>query len=112
MDETQDFTQAELWLLMEICERPNEMFLAGDTAQAIMHGISFRFSDLASLFRYYAEDNSQKDPCDMKQITLPVKVGYILRILDYLLIYYFAPLGFALFSHYFRRSFQEVLVFL
>ena len=53
VDETQDFTQAELALLMCVCNNPNKMFLAGDTAQAIMRGISFRFQDLSSLF-YYA----------------------------------------------------------
>lgn len=54
VDETQDFTQAELCLLLRICHNPNEMFLTGDTAQSIMRGISFRFNDLKSLF-YYAK---------------------------------------------------------
>ncbi|XP_062605690.1 TPR and ankyrin repeat-containing protein 1-like [Saccostrea cucullata] len=50
VDETQDFTQAELYLLLNICQNPNDMFLTGDTAQSIMRGISFRFKDLRSLF--------------------------------------------------------------
>ncbi|KAK3101278.1 hypothetical protein FSP39_002361 [Pinctada imbricata] len=52
VDETQDFTQAELCLLLHICNNPNQMFLTGDTAQSIMRGISFRFNDLRSLFFY------------------------------------------------------------
>ncbi|OPL21743.1 hypothetical protein AM593_00808, partial [Mytilus galloprovincialis] len=37
---------------------PNDMFLTGDTAQGIMRGISFRFSDLKSLF-FYASHSLQ-----------------------------------------------------
>uniref|UniRef100_A0A8C5PKW3 Tetratricopeptide repeat and ankyrin repeat containing 1 n=1 Tax=Leptobrachium leishanense TaxID=445787 RepID=A0A8C5PKW3_9ANUR len=55
-DEIQDFTQAELILLMRCINDPNSMFLTGDTAQSIMKGVSFRFSDLRSLF-YYASKN-------------------------------------------------------
>ncbi|XP_064624179.1 TPR and ankyrin repeat-containing protein 1-like [Lineus longissimus] len=54
VDETQDFTQAELALLILTCRDPNNMFLTGDTAQGIMRGIAFRFEDLKSLFHYYA----------------------------------------------------------
>ncbi|XP_041361942.1 TPR and ankyrin repeat-containing protein 1-like [Gigantopelta aegis] len=54
VDETQDFTQAELAILIRITQNPNDMFLTGDTAQSIMRGISFRFSDLKTLF-YYAK---------------------------------------------------------
>ncbi|KAK3609568.1 hypothetical protein CHS0354_019581 [Potamilus streckersoni] len=58
VDETQDFTQAELCLLIRICQNPNQMFLTGDTAQSIMRGISFRFSDLKSLF-FHARQSMQ-----------------------------------------------------
>ncbi|CAE1296780.1 unnamed protein product [Acanthosepion pharaonis] len=57
VDETQDFTQAELCLLIQLSENPNQMFLTGDTAQNIMRGVSFRFSDLKSLF-FYAKEQS------------------------------------------------------
>lgn len=50
VDETQDFTNAELCILMQLCLIPNRIFLTGDTAQCIMQGISFRFKDLRSLF--------------------------------------------------------------
>ena len=52
VDETQDFTQAELCLLIRCSQQPNNMFFTGDTAQSIMRGISFRFEDLKSLFLY------------------------------------------------------------
>lgn len=49
VDETQDFTNAELCILMQLCSIPNRIFLTGDTAQCIMQGISFRFKDLQVL---------------------------------------------------------------
>ena len=55
VDETQDFTQAELSLLIRCCRFPNEMFFTGDTAQSIMRGIAFRFEDLKSLLHYAKE---------------------------------------------------------
>ncbi|XP_069776422.1 TPR and ankyrin repeat-containing protein 1-like [Narcine bancroftii] len=66
-DEIQDFTQAELATLMKCVNDPNSMFLTGDTAQSIMKGVSFRFSDLRSLF-YYARESSQGDKkqCSIK----------------------------------------------
>ncbi|XP_048451512.1 TPR and ankyrin repeat-containing protein 1 isoform X2 [Rhincodon typus] len=59
-DEIQDFTQAELATLMKSISDPNCMFLTGDTAQSIMKGVAFRFSDLRSLF-YYAHDSNQNE---------------------------------------------------
>ena len=50
VDEVQDFTQAELALLTAACNRPNNAFFTGDTAQTIMRGVSFRFEDLQSLY--------------------------------------------------------------
>jgi hypothetical protein len=50
VDETQDFTQAELSLLIRCCRYQNRMFFTGDTAQSIMRGIAFRFEDLKTLF--------------------------------------------------------------
>ncbi|XP_053215483.1 TPR and ankyrin repeat-containing protein 1 [Podarcis raffonei] len=59
-DEIQDFTQAELALLMKCIDDPNAMFLAGDTAQSIMQGVAFRFSDLKSLFHYASKNSADK----------------------------------------------------
>ena len=50
VDETQDFTQGELCLLIRCCRFPNEMFFTGDTMQSVMRGTAFRFSDLKTLF--------------------------------------------------------------
>jgi len=62
VDEVQDFTQAELHLLLSCCRCPNGHFLTGDTAQCIMRGISFRFKDLTTIF-YDAKLTSKKlDP--------------------------------------------------
>ncbi|XP_041045071.1 TPR and ankyrin repeat-containing protein 1-like isoform X2 [Carcharodon carcharias] len=65
-DEIQDFTQAELATLMKCINDPNSMFLTGDTAQSIMKGVAFRFSDLRSLF-YYAHDcnYNEKKQCNV-----------------------------------------------
>jgi hypothetical protein len=52
IDEVQDFTQAELSILLRICRNPNDLFLTGDTAQSIMRGIAFRFGDVKSLFHH------------------------------------------------------------
>ncbi|KFP74594.1 TPR and ankyrin repeat-containing protein 1, partial [Acanthisitta chloris] len=59
-DEIQDFTQAELALLMKCVNDPNAMFLTGDTAQSIMKGVAFRFSDLRSLFHYASKNSMNK----------------------------------------------------
>ncbi|XP_029097639.1 TPR and ankyrin repeat-containing protein 1 isoform X3 [Monodon monoceros] len=59
-DEIQDFTQAELALLMKCINDPNAMFLTGDTAQSIMKGVAFRFSDLRSLFHYASKNTTDK----------------------------------------------------
>ena len=58
VDETQDFTQAELSLLIRCSRDPNGLFFTGDTAQSIMRGIAFRFSDLKSLF-FYSQQSYQ-----------------------------------------------------
>lgn len=55
IDEVQDFTEAELYLIIHCCRFPNGLFLTGDTAQSIMRGVSFRFQDLRSLFYHFSE---------------------------------------------------------
>lgn len=50
VDEVQDFIEAELYILLCICQCPNGHFFSGDTAQSIVQGVSFRFSDLCSLY--------------------------------------------------------------
>ncbi|XP_071941655.1 TPR and ankyrin repeat-containing protein 1-like [Antedon mediterranea] len=72
VDETQDFTQAELALLIRCCSDPNAVFLTGDTAQSIMRGVAFRFDDLKSLF-HYAKD-SMKALGKQSAVAVPKKV--------------------------------------
>ncbi|XP_059151541.1 TPR and ankyrin repeat-containing protein 1-like [Physella acuta] len=69
VDETQDFSQCELALLVTLCHNPNNMFLAGDTAQCIMRGISFRFCDLKSLF-YFVDQSRHRKKNKSSQIEL------------------------------------------
>jgi hypothetical protein len=53
----QDFMEAEI-ILMTIIVNPNCLFLTGDDAQTIARGLSFRFSDVRSLFWRYNKENS------------------------------------------------------
>ena len=72
VDETQDFTQAELFTLIRCCRNPNTMFFTGDTAQSIMRGVSFRFSDLKTLF--YSTKQALKSVNIMEKIGIPRRV--------------------------------------
>ncbi|XP_070564892.1 LOW QUALITY PROTEIN: TPR and ankyrin repeat-containing protein 1-like [Ptychodera flava] len=72
IDETQDFTQAELSLLIRCCSNPNALFLTGDTAQSIMRGVAFRFDDLKTLFHYASK--SMKAIGKTSQVKVPKKV--------------------------------------
>ena len=69
VDEVQDFTQAELAILLRVCRNPNNLFLTGDTAQSIMRGISFRFSELRYLF--YCAQKQAKREVRAPKITMP-----------------------------------------
>ena len=60
IDEVQDFTQGELWLMMNNCRDPNGFFFTGDTAQSIMSGIAFRFEDVKTLFHHMQQESSCK----------------------------------------------------
>ena len=70
VDEVQDFTQAELSILLRCCKDPNNLFLTGDTAQSIMRGVSFRFSDLRSLF--FKAKKQAKNIHKKVMVTVPV----------------------------------------
>ena len=74
VDEVQDFTHAELSVLVRCCADPNGFFLAGDTAQSIIKGISFRFKDLVSLFTDLKEVKGNKVkvhvPDEIKKLTV------------------------------------------
>ena len=50
-DEVQDFTQAEVALLVRLCRDPDSLFLCGDSAQTIARGVGFRFKDLRTIWK-------------------------------------------------------------
>ncbi|XP_061186260.1 TPR and ankyrin repeat-containing protein 1-like [Saccostrea echinata] len=71
VDETQDFTQAEICILVLLCQNPNRIFLTGDTAQCIMRGTAFRFTDIKSLFHFLAEKHKSR------RIHVPEKIYHL-----------------------------------
>jgi len=50
VDEVQDFTQAEIFLLVKLSRDANNLMMAGDTAQSIAVGVGFRFVDVRQIF--------------------------------------------------------------
>lgn len=50
IDEVQDFTMTELYLVTKLCTDQNNLMLAGDTAQSITEGVAFRFTDVRQIF--------------------------------------------------------------
>jgi superfamily I DNA/RNA helicase len=50
VDEVQDFTQAELFVVLSLCRDPDRCFLAGDTAQTIAKGCA------VVLFLFYSSN--------------------------------------------------------
>ena len=60
VDEIQDSTQAEILLFfLAVGNNPKAMFFAGDPAQAIVEGVSFRFEEIRSIL--YATRNADKN---------------------------------------------------
>ena len=68
VDEVQDFTQAELTLLLMCSKIPNGMFCTGDTAQSIMKGVFFRFEDLKSQFWMLAQSAQHNELVSVPQL--------------------------------------------
>ncbi|MEE6465610.1 hypothetical protein FKM82_006620 [Ascaphus truei] len=106
-DEIQDFTQAELFLLMRCIDDPNAMFLTGDTAQSIMKGVSFRFSDLRSLFHYASKNcTSDKKNCVVRK---PKRIYQLYQnYRSHSGILYLASGVVDLLQHYFPESFDRL----
>ena len=69
IDEVQDFTQAELALFIRTSRDPNGLFLTGDSAQSIMQGIAFRFSDVRTIF--HAAQEGTKDKKGVTKVSVP-----------------------------------------
>ncbi|KAJ6578043.1 hypothetical protein B0H19DRAFT_574136 [Mycena capillaripes] len=62
VDETQDNLLVDTLLLRSICQNPNGLFWAGDTAQTISVGSSFRFNELKAFLHRVEERRRKKHP--------------------------------------------------
>ncbi|KAH9919772.1 uncharacterized protein BXZ73DRAFT_104880 [Epithele typhae] len=65
VDEAQDNRTIDLLLLRGLCRNPNGLFWAGDTAQTIVVGSTFKFTELTSMLHTYEgsiEDRTQHQP--------------------------------------------------
>ncbi|KAJ7222531.1 hypothetical protein GGX14DRAFT_429000 [Mycena pura] len=62
VDETQDNLLVDTLLLHSICQNPNGLFWAGDTAQTISVGSSFRFNELKAFLHRVEERRRKKHP--------------------------------------------------
>ncbi|XP_022085705.1 TPR and ankyrin repeat-containing protein 1-like isoform X3 [Acanthaster planci] len=108
VDETQDFTQAELALLIQCSQDPNSLFLTGDTAQCIMRGVAFRFKDLKSLFHY--ANKSAKALGKPTAATVPKKVYHLtINYRSHSGILNLAAAVLELMSHFFPLSFDRLV---
>ncbi len=106
VDETQDFTQAELMMLIRCCRDPNGVFLTGDTAQSVMRGISFRFEDLRSLFFYLNEN--YKAVGAQAEVTVPKVMPLIYNYRSHAGILHLASSVVKILQKYFPESFDEL----
>jgi hypothetical protein len=67
VDEVQDYTQAEIALFF-LLSGPNDLFSAGDPAQSVVEGVSFRFDEVRSVgYHLYKDD---KCLCKPLQVNL------------------------------------------
>ncbi|KAG8956483.1 hypothetical protein FRC03_010813 [Tulasnella sp. 419] len=66
VDEVQDNLLLDAGLLRKLCDNPNGLFWAGDSAQTIAVGSSFRFSELKSYLR-----NDELRECPDRKPVLP-----------------------------------------
>ncbi|RIA97774.1 P-loop containing nucleoside triphosphate hydrolase protein, partial [Glomus cerebriforme] len=100
IDECQDNHIVDFALILKIFDRADSIFFAGDTAQCIAQGSSFRFQDIRSLI-YQWELNRTKinyNLCSMKPKQFELNVNYrshngILRLASSVidLIWHFFP---------------------
>jgi hypothetical protein len=74
-DEVQDSTMAELAMLAYASGmRAHNLFLAGDTAQAVTHGVAFRFEEVRSLLvELLRPDETQRGSSDVNRDQMMAK---------------------------------------
>ena len=103
IDEVQDFTEAELYLLLNLSHCPNGNFLCGDSAQSIMRGVSFRFTDVRSLFHELDKSfqhGKVVDPGKPHYLTINYRAhAGILSVADSVI---------ELLDHFFKNSFDNI----
>ena len=101
IDEVQDFTEAELYLLLSCSQCPNGNFLCGDSAQSIMRGVSFRFTDVRSLFHELKTNKvAIKIPDEPYYLTINYRAhAGILSVSDSVI---------ELLGHFFKESFDAI----
>ncbi|KAI5996986.1 hypothetical protein EDD15DRAFT_2528653 [Pisolithus albus] len=77
VDEVQDNLIIDIMLLRILCNNPDGLFWAGDTAQTISAGSSFRFADLKSfIFRIEAEGSLGVKGCCKKPELFELAINY------------------------------------
>jgi hypothetical protein len=64
VDEVQDFTQAEIGLLFHLTGGHDTLFLVGDTAQAVSHGVDFRFEEVRSIVHALSLGKDRIEKCE------------------------------------------------
>lgn len=106
VDEVQDFTQAELSILIRICREPNDLFLTGDTAQSIMRGISFRFDDLRTIFHRAKEQSSKHHKSSLVEV--PEVNELTINFRSHTGVLQLAASVIDLMKHFFPNSFDRV----
>eukprot|EP00731_Ephydatia_muelleri_P011967 Em0006g861a len=107
IDEVQDFTQAELALFVRTCREPNGLFLTGDSAQSIMRGIAFRFSDVRTIF-YEMQQNLTRNRGDVTQVRTPNIAQLTINFRSHTGILNLASSVIDLLKYYFPSSFDHL----
>ncbi|RPD59351.1 hypothetical protein L226DRAFT_617323 [Lentinus tigrinus ALCF2SS1-7] len=73
-DEVQDNLIVDMLLLRSLCNNPNGLFWAGDTAQTIAIGSSFTFNELTSMLHRLEE--RQANPMQVPPTTFYLSINY------------------------------------
>jgi len=72
IDECQDFPSADFALFWTLCQGGGDLFLAGDTAQSVENGISFRFEEVKRVFY----EMNQGDSSGVPQSPLSIHINF------------------------------------
>lgn len=72
IDECQDFPSADFALFWTLCQGGGDLFLAGDTAQSVESGISFRFEEVKRV----CYEMNQGDSSGVPQSPLSIHINF------------------------------------